>query len=91
MTLQRSLRLTLLLALSLAPTLALALDPHQVVAKQTRPLSLTPSPEPDQVAAKQKRADEQEWRARREAWQMQGGLMRQLVRHTAPQHPSAAP
>ena len=54
-------------------------------------MALTPSPEPDQVAAKQKRADEQEWRARREAWQMQGGLMRQLVRHTAPQHRTAAP
>ena len=42
------------------------------------------------MAAKQKRADEQEWRARREAWQMQGGLMRQLVRHTAPQRRPAA-
>ena len=62
-----------------------------MAAEQTRPLSLTPSPEPDQVAAKQKRADEQEWRARREAWQMQGGLMRQLVRHTAPQHRTTAP
>ena len=80
----------LLLHLGGCPTLALNPHPSPTPSPSPSPSpnpnpnpnsNPSPNPNPNQVAAKQKRADEREWRAQREAWQMQGGIRRQLVRH----------